>query len=119
LQHRASIQYRDARAAKPQACAKRAQRAGLDAVESMAPHDQAARPHWVSRFRFGCGEEFPALAPQIGAHLRRDGSRDRSREILGRYCDRITLLEQHNRGPSAARDLTIAHFGGEYRLSRC
>ncbi len=43
-----------------------------------------------------------------------DGSRDRSREILARYCDRITVVEERNRGPSAARNLAIAHSDGEY-----
>ncbi len=43
-----------------------------------------------------------------------DGSRDRSREILARYRDRITVLEERNRGPSAARNLALAHSGGEY-----
>jgi glycosyltransferase involved in cell wall biosynthesis len=43
-----------------------------------------------------------------------DGSRDRSREILARYRDRITVLEQRNRGPSAARNLAISRSSGEY-----
>ncbi len=43
-----------------------------------------------------------------------DGSRDRSREVLARYRGRVTVLEQPNRGPSAARNLAIAHASGEY-----
>ncbi len=43
-----------------------------------------------------------------------DGSRDRSREILARYRGRIAVLEQQNRGPSAARNLAVANSGGEY-----
>ncbi|HVN64123.1 MAG TPA: glycosyltransferase [Candidatus Binataceae bacterium] len=43
-----------------------------------------------------------------------DGSTDRSRAILDRYHGRISVFEQRNRGPSAARNLGIAHSSGEY-----
>ncbi|MGH7812453.1 MAG: glycosyltransferase family 2 protein [Candidatus Binataceae bacterium] len=43
-----------------------------------------------------------------------DGSRDRSRDLLARFAGRVTVLEQQNRGPSAARNLAIAHSSGEY-----
>lgn len=46
-----------------------------------------------------------------------DGSSDRSPEICQEYersFDRITLLQQHNCGPSAARNLGLSRARGEY-----
>ncbi len=43
-----------------------------------------------------------------------DGSRDDSLQVLERYADRIKLLRQPNRGPSAARNLGVRNSSGEY-----
>ena len=43
-----------------------------------------------------------------------DGSTDGSLEILGRYGGAVRVLQQTNRGPSAARNLGIANSSGEY-----
>ena len=43
-----------------------------------------------------------------------DGSTDGSIEVLERYRDAIKILQQENRGPSAARNLGIANSSGEY-----
>lgn len=43
-----------------------------------------------------------------------DGSRDASLAILKNYGDKLRILEQQNRGPSAARNLGIANSSGEY-----
>jgi len=43
-----------------------------------------------------------------------DGSTDASVEILRRYGDAVKVLQQKNRGPSAARNLGIANSTGEY-----
>jgi glycosyltransferase involved in cell wall biosynthesis len=43
-----------------------------------------------------------------------DGSTDSTIEILERYGDSIKILQQQNRGPSAARNLGIANSTGEY-----
>ncbi len=43
-----------------------------------------------------------------------DGSDDASRSILKEYAPRIRILEQVNRGPSAARNLALRSSGGEY-----
>ena len=43
-----------------------------------------------------------------------DGSTDGSIEILRRYGDAIKILQQKNRGPSAARNLGGANSTGEY-----
>ncbi|HUO05424.1 MAG TPA: glycosyltransferase [Candidatus Binataceae bacterium] len=43
-----------------------------------------------------------------------DGSADSSREILGRYQDRVKILAQKNRGPSAARNYGVRESAGEY-----
>jgi glycosyltransferase involved in cell wall biosynthesis len=43
-----------------------------------------------------------------------DGSTDSTIEILERYGDSIKILQQKNRGPSAARNLGIANSTGEY-----
>jgi len=43
-----------------------------------------------------------------------DGSTDASIEILRRYGDAVKVLQQKNRGPSAARNLGIANSTGEY-----
>jgi hypothetical protein len=43
-----------------------------------------------------------------------DGSRDGSREVLRRYGDSVRVLEQQNRGPSAARNCGIANSSGDY-----
>jgi glycosyltransferase involved in cell wall biosynthesis len=42
-----------------------------------------------------------------------DGSTDGSVEIIRRYSGEVRLLEQQNRGPSAARNLAIANSSGE------
>jgi len=42
-----------------------------------------------------------------------DGSTDGSLEVLQRYADTIKILQQRNRGPSAARNLGIANSTGE------
>jgi glycosyltransferase involved in cell wall biosynthesis len=42
-----------------------------------------------------------------------DGSNDNTREILGAYRDRITVLRQPNRGVSAARNLGINEAAGQ------
>jgi glycosyltransferase involved in cell wall biosynthesis len=43
-----------------------------------------------------------------------DGSTDRTRAILEQYGDRVRLVEQPNRGPSAARNNGARHSSGEY-----
>jgi hypothetical protein len=43
-----------------------------------------------------------------------DGSTDGSADLLRRYGNAIKILEQKNRGPSAARNLGIANSTGEY-----
>jgi glycosyltransferase involved in cell wall biosynthesis len=43
-----------------------------------------------------------------------DGSSDHTGEILAIYGDRIQYIRQDNRGPSAARNVAIAHARGEY-----
>jgi glycosyltransferase involved in cell wall biosynthesis len=43
-----------------------------------------------------------------------DGSTDASIEILRRYDGAVKILQQRNRGPSAARNLGIANSTGEY-----
>lgn len=43
-----------------------------------------------------------------------DGSRDASVAVLKRYGDRVKVLEQKNRGPSAARNLALRNSTGEY-----
>lgn len=43
-----------------------------------------------------------------------DGSSDASLAILRGYGDRVKVLTQHNRGPSAARNLGIANSSGSY-----
>lgn len=43
-----------------------------------------------------------------------DGSSDASRSILHEYVPRIRVLEQENRGPSAARNLALRNSEGEY-----
>ncbi|HLI80024.1 MAG TPA: glycosyltransferase family A protein [Candidatus Binataceae bacterium] len=43
-----------------------------------------------------------------------DGSTDGGIEIIGRYGGAVKLLQQENRGPSAARNLAIANSSGEY-----
>ena len=43
-----------------------------------------------------------------------DGSRDESIALVKRYGDKVKLLEQQNRGPSAARNVGIANSSGEY-----
>lgn len=42
-----------------------------------------------------------------------DGSTDDSRRILQEYGDRIRVLDQANRGPYPARNMGLAHAGGE------
>lgn len=43
-----------------------------------------------------------------------DGSTDATLSVLAKYKDRITLLEQRNAGPGAARNRGVAHATGEY-----
>ena len=43
-----------------------------------------------------------------------DGSTDGSIEILRRYDIAVKIVQQENRGPSAARNLGIANSTGEY-----
>lgn len=43
-----------------------------------------------------------------------DGSKDDSIEVLGRYGDRITVVEQANRGVSKARNNGVAHSSGDF-----
>ncbi len=43
-----------------------------------------------------------------------DGSTDQTRAILQQYGDRIQLVEQPNRGPSAARNNGVHHSTGEF-----
>jgi glycosyltransferase involved in cell wall biosynthesis len=43
-----------------------------------------------------------------------DGSRDASVATLKGYGDKVTVLEQQNRGPSSARNLGMANSCGEY-----
>ena len=43
-----------------------------------------------------------------------DGSTDNSKNILGNYHDRITVLEQSNQGPYPARNLGLKHAKGEF-----
>ena len=56
---------------------------------------------------------------EIEIILVNDGSTDRSREIMELYASkdrRITILNQPNRGASAARNAGIEHASGEYIL---
>ncbi len=43
-----------------------------------------------------------------------DGSTDGTREVLGRYGDRINVFQQQNGGPAAARNLAVSKSKGEY-----
>ena len=43
-----------------------------------------------------------------------DGSTDRSPEILKSYGSKLTLIQQHNRGPEVARNTAAALAQGEY-----
>ena len=43
-----------------------------------------------------------------------DGSTDGSKEVIQPFTDQIILIEQENRGPSAARNRGVAHSHGEY-----
>jgi len=43
-----------------------------------------------------------------------DGSTDRSAEILERYCDRVRVIRQRNRGVSNARNVGIQESNGEF-----
>ncbi|MGD1026189.1 glycosyltransferase [Candidatus Binatus soli] len=43
-----------------------------------------------------------------------NGSIDRSREVLARYADRVKILEEPKRGPSAARNAGVRASSGEY-----
>ena len=43
-----------------------------------------------------------------------DGSTDGTEEVLASYADRIQLLRQDNRGPSAARNLGVRHARGRW-----
>lgn len=43
-----------------------------------------------------------------------DGSTDRTREILAGFGDRVRLIEQHNNGPAAARNVGARASSGEY-----
>lgn len=45
-----------------------------------------------------------------------DGSTDRTREILEEYADRITIIDQENRGRNAARNRGHQHARGEYLI---
>jgi glycosyltransferase involved in cell wall biosynthesis len=43
-----------------------------------------------------------------------DGSRDRTLDIVRRYTNRVTLVEQDNKGAAIARNVGLAHARGHY-----
>src|SRR6516164_8750381 len=43
-----------------------------------------------------------------------DGSTDTTAEVLKPYGDRITVLDQQNQGPAAARNAAVAYSSAEY-----
>ena len=43
-----------------------------------------------------------------------DGSNDNSLEILNKYKDKITIIDQENNGPGGARNSGIKKANGEY-----
>jgi glycosyltransferase involved in cell wall biosynthesis len=51
--------------------------------------------------------------PQIELIVVDDGSSDHTRELLGAYADKITILSQDNQGVSAARNLGIRASRGD------